>query len=210
MTATSSDGQTVSTHITYTVIAAPSAAITAPVDGSTYNIGQAVSTHFFCAEGANGPSLSSCTDSNGDASPGGQLDTSAAGIYTYTVTASSSDGQTGTAQVSYTVIGPPTVTLPQPTGPVYAALNDRSFQMPFSCTEADNGPGISSCTDSSGGSPPVGYPDTSTLGSHTYTATTTSADGQSDTKSLTYIVAAAPSAGLVSPAPDGTYAVGQT
>ncbi len=41
----------------------------------------------------------------------GQLDTTTAGVHTYTVTETSDDGFSGTAQVTYTVTAPPAVTI---------------------------------------------------------------------------------------------------
>jgi hypothetical protein len=106
ITATSDDGQTANSQITYAVAAAPSAAITAPVPGRTYTIGQPVTTRFACAEGTNGPGLSSCDDSTGTKTKSGgsgHLDTSTAGPHTYIVTATSSDGQSASTKITYTV-----------------------------------------------------------------------------------------------------------
>jgi hypothetical protein len=86
----------------------PTVTITAPVTGTTYLLGQSVPTSFTCAD-PTGPGIATCTDGSGSESPGA-LNTSTIGTDVYTVTATSSDGQTAVASIGYTVISPDTVT----------------------------------------------------------------------------------------------------
>jgi hypothetical protein len=84
--------------------AAPKAAIISPAGGGTYALNATVNTAFSCTEGAGGPGIESCTDAHGGSGASGTLDASTVGPHTYTVTATSKDGQKGTAEISYTVV----------------------------------------------------------------------------------------------------------
>ncbi|NNN01616.1 MAG: OmpA family protein, partial [Acidimicrobiaceae bacterium] len=86
----------------------PVVTITSPTGGGTYALGQSVTTSFSCTSASGAPAIATCTD--GLSSSGtGVLDTSSAGVFTYTVTGTSTTGQVGTASISYTVTSPPIV-----------------------------------------------------------------------------------------------------
>lgn len=109
----------------------------------------------------------------------------------------------------FSVIGPPSATIssPQP-DQVYAV--GQSVATSFSCSEGTDGPGIQTCTDSSGLSAPGGHLDTSTIGAHTYTVTATSKDDHSTTATLSYTVAGPPTVAIGTPANGASYQLGQT
>jgi hypothetical protein len=208
VTATSSDGQSSTASISYTVDAPPTITVTSPTPGSYYGVNQVVSTAFSCADGAGSPGITSCKDGAGSTSPG-TLGTSSLGPQTYEVVATSSDGLSTTVYVHYTVTNPPTATItsPLPSGRTYA-LN-QSVPTAFSCSEGIDGPGLSSCMDSNGSASP-GLLVTSTPGTHTYTVTATSSDGQTGSTSITYAVAAPPTATITSPLSGQSYMLNQS
>ncbi len=94
--AVSAGGQT-------TVPQPPTAAINSPADGSVVKVGASVETSFACSDDAGGPGIASCLDSGQASGGSGHLLTRRLGAHTYTVTATSSDGQTSTAAIRYTV-----------------------------------------------------------------------------------------------------------
>ena len=122
---------------------APLVSITTPASGATYRVGQAVDSSFTCGDGAGGPGIASCLDQSGRGS-GAAIDTSSPGSHTFTVTATSSDGQTRSASSTYTVRARP--------GPVLRDLRGSHPRW----REGSALPHITSHTNHTPGRPAVG------------------------------------------------------
>ena len=227
VTASSYDGETGTTSITYTVAGPPSARINSPASGGVYAVGQIVSSTFTCTVGISGAQLTRCQDSQGyghDVQPpnyltgssvnaNGVLDTTSVGRHTYSVTATATDGQSAQAHINYTVASAPTAQIQGPaSGGTYAY--GQSVPTRFRCSPGTYDPGLSSCDDSTGTDTAhggTGHLDTSSAGQHTYTVTATSQDGQTGTTQITYTVQSPPppTAKINSPASGSTYTAGQ-
>jgi hypothetical protein len=194
--------------VTITPLYAPSATITSPSAGA-YALDQVVPTSFRCAEGINGPGISSCADSTGGSGTGGQLDTTTIGAHHYTVTATSQDGLVSSASISYTIApAPPLAAILAPGSSGTYRVN-QDVPTSFACEDGVGGPGVSSCQDSNGAAGGAGSLNTSTPGQHAYTVTAVSGDGERTTRTITYVVAGPPAASIVRPATGGSYRAGQ-
>lgn len=182
---------TVGNTVSMLSVGPPSAVISSSADGVTFPIGQVVATSFGCTDAAFAPGIVSCSDSNGQRPPSGQLNTATLGAHTYAVAAVSADGQSTASTVSYAVAAPPTASIASPvSGGTYDL--GQAVQTSFSCTEGATGPGVSACTDGSDRRAPSGSLNTATAGAHTYTVTATSKDGLTGSESISYIVIVPP------------------
>jgi hypothetical protein len=157
----------------------PSVSSTVPADGATYAPGQAVSVAYACQDAGSG--VASC---HGPVAPGAALDTSTLGPHTFTVTTADHLGNSGARAVHYTVAGPPSASVTTPNADARYSYG-QAVHARYACQEGAFGPGLSSC----GGPVASGQRiDTSHAGSHAFTVTATSSDGQRGQSTVAYTV----------------------
>jgi hypothetical protein len=87
--------------IHYSVVdrTAPTITFSSPADGASYFLGQPISASFSCDDGGSG--MNGC---KGDVPPGGQIDTSALGSKTFTVTAYDRAGNVSHESHTYSIV----------------------------------------------------------------------------------------------------------
>lgn len=193
VTATSVDGQSASATNHYTVLGAPQVTITSPASGVQYNLQQVVSAGYSCADAAGGPGIASCI---GPVANGAAIDTATTGQHTFTVTATSLDGQSTSLTNTYMVVGSPTAIIASPIdGSTYNF--GQVVLANYSCSDGPGGPGIASCN---GPVPSGSQIDTSSAGAHTFSVTATSLDGQVATATVSYNIFTAAPTVLTEPA----------
>jgi hypothetical protein len=108
VTAHSADGLSSSASVKYTVLGRPSVSITTPGSGATYLQGQVIDASYSCSEGAFGPGLKPGAEGcNGTVADGDPIDTSTPGEHSFSVTATSTDGQSASGSVTYDVVTAP-------------------------------------------------------------------------------------------------------
>jgi PKD repeat protein len=123
VTATSQDGLSDQTSVTYHVVTPPDVTFTAPSpyvdvpDGVAgyYAQGQQVTAEFTCVDSAGGPGIvaGTCLDQNGNPSGVSTVDTSTTGHHEFEVCSTSLDGLSGCQSADYYVVPAAAISWPQ-------------------------------------------------------------------------------------------------
>jgi hypothetical protein len=128
-----------------------------------------------------------------------------AGTDSFTYHGVSANGASAAHTVTVLVLAPPVAQIAAPaTGQVYTV--GQPVPTRFSCADDPAGPGIRSCSDSTGSSDGTGTLNTSSEGHHTYMVTAASRDGQAGTATLGYtVVGKAPQVLITAPVANAAY-----
>jgi len=183
----------------------PTVDLRGPADGASVMVGDALVADYSCAD-TGGSGLATCA---GPVVSGARVDTSAAGTFPFTVTATDGAGNSSSATHTYTVVADdvlPTVTLTSPADGA-SFLNGAVVNADYTCAD-EGGSGLLACD----GTVPSGSPiDTTSPGSRTFEVTATDGAGNETTVRHSYTVFAdetAPTVDLASPPDGATYLAG--
>lgn len=177
------DGAEAVEEVSYTVVAAPTIAITSPANGAVFNQDQVVKAAYSCTP-AGGTAVKSC---EGPVANGAAIDTSTLGPHGFEVEAEDEDGGMATKEVTYMVVASPTIAITTPAaGATYT--QGQSVTAIYSCTPA-GGTGLKTCSGPVANGAAI---DTSTPGSHSFTVNAEDTDGGTATKAVSYTIVAAP------------------
>ena len=179
----------------------PTATITAPGNGATYSVGQAVAASFSCTDAMSG--VASCT---GPVATGAAINTTSVGAKTFTVAATDNAGNTKAATVSYNVVD---TTPPMITPTVSGTLGNNgwytsSVNVTWSVTDAQ-----STISAQTGCGPVSITADTSAAGT-TITCSATSAGGSSNTPVTIKRDATLPTITINDPGSGASYTLNQS
>ena len=160
---------------------APTTSITVPAQGAVYTQTQVVAAQFACAASAPGNGICSAPVPSG--SP---LDTATTGAHQFTVTATDANGVQAASTAAYTVVAPPSARVLVPAAGATYAQGQRVLA---SYTCAASAPvGVAGCRGPVADGAAI---DTSALGAHRFSVSSTDADGVSVIASVSYKVVAA-------------------
>lgn len=118
-------------------------------------------------------------------------------------------GTSGAAASVTLTYGPdttaPTIAIARPaSGPGYA--RGSTVYASYTCTDEANGSGVATCQGPVASGHAI---DTSAVGKHTFTVTTSDRAGNATSQTVSYVVYGPPSASIAAPAPGGIYARGE-
>jgi subtilase family serine protease len=181
VSATDANGFTTTTTSTYAVVPPPSIAIAGPAAGATYSLGEVVAARFNCSTAA-GVTITSC---EAPVSNGSAIDTATLGPHSFTVSATDSNGISSTQTSTYQVVTPPQAVITTPANGE-SFVKGAAVTPVYACAVASPAR-IVSCTATTDTG---GKLDTSTIGTHSFTATATSSSGVSAGSSVSYSVVA--------------------
>jgi hypothetical protein len=177
-------------------LAAPTVTINTPAANTPDYPDTAVPAADYSCTADPSSTLSSCTATvDGAPVASGAPLPDGVGSHSMVVTATDADGLSTPQTVTYTVSGPPAISIQAPAATAYGAAAVPAAA--FACTADPHSP-LSSCTATVDGSPvSTGGALPTAVGSHTLTVSAADQDGLTDSRSVAYTVNAAPTCAAV-------------